>query len=443
MGSRLGAKAILNERENVMGKPFEKTMEVVDGILKPGLQMLEESESQFAPLNAAMLRARIQHFEDLTAALTDTSKKVALFEFGLTPQMFYAFDCEPLLLESYPGMFSASRKDVLHEFLAMAEEAGAPSDVCSTDRFILGAALAGELPSENSFFVTGSSPCDGTRVVYPIMEKVLEIPSLYIESPYTYGKDAAHYYGRQIKAELIPFLEEMTGKKFDIDRFREVIEESNKAYELMVDIFETHKLSPCPHPPGLRLLPSGGFTSQAGLPRLTEVLKAVHEDATRRVREGIKSPVEEKSRVMWAHVPPGFDGTLFGWMQKELGASVVTTSLSSLATLLPIDTTDLDTMLEGYAWQGLDMTMSFMRKDTVESWNTTMKAFDDYNCDALIVTIHVGCNSIAGAAGLWRKFAREKRIPVLFLEFDYNDDRVLSSEPLREQLEEFFTTVAA
>jgi hypothetical protein len=84
-----------------------------------------------------------------------------------------------------------------------------------------------------------------------------------------------------------------------------------------------------------------------------------------------------------------------------------------------------------------------MRKDTVEAWNTTMKAFDDYNCDALIVTIHVGCNSIAGVVGLWRKFARERGIPVLFLEFDYNDDRVLSSEPLREQLEEFFTTIAA
>jgi hypothetical protein len=99
-------------------------------------------------------------------------------------------------------------------------------------------------------------------------------------------------------------------------------------------------------------------------------------------------------------------------------------------------------MLEGYAWQGLDMTMSLMRQDTKSFWDFTVKAFDDYNCDSLIVTIHVGCNSIAGCAGLWRRYAREKGIPALFIELDYNDDRVLSSESTREQLEEFFTTIA-
>jgi hypothetical protein len=167
----------------------------------------------------------------------------------------------------------------------------------------------------------------------------------------------------------------------------------------------------------------------------------LHDDVTRRVREGSKRPVEEKSRVMWAHVPPTFDGAIFTWMEDHLGASVVTTSLSSTVTLLPIDTTDLDTMLEGYAWQGLDMTMSLMRHETRRFWEFTKRAFDDYHCDALIVTIHVGCNNIAGCAGLWRRFAREEDIPILFIELDYNDDRVLSADSVREQLEEFFTTV--
>ena len=426
-----------------MGKPFEKTMEMVNGMAKPGLQFLEASDDEFAPLSLALLRARVEHFDDLAAAVTDKRRKVALFEFGLTPQMFYAFDCVPLMLESYPGLFTAVKKDVVYEFLAAAEEAGAPSDVCSTDRFMLGAALTGELPSENAFFVTGSSPCDGTRLVYPIMEKILEIPSLYIESPYTYEREAARWYGGQIKSELIPFLEETTGKKFDIDRFREIVEESNKAYELILDIYEAYKLSPCPHPAALRGAPYGAFITQAGKPRLTESMKVLHEDVTRRVKEGIRRPVEEKTRVMWAHVPPTFDGSIFKWMEEHLGASVITTSLSSTVTLLPIDTTSLDTMMEGYAWQGLDMTMSLMRQDTKSFWDITEKAFDDYNCDSLIVTVHVGCNNIAGCAGLWRRYAREKGIPALFIELDYNDDRVLSTEPLRQQIEEFFNTVVA
>jgi benzoyl-CoA reductase/2-hydroxyglutaryl-CoA dehydratase subunit BcrC/BadD/HgdB len=424
-----------------MEKPFEKVMEINDGLLKPGLQFMEASDHDLAPLRAAIMRNRIRHFDDLAAAVSDKTKKVTLLEYGLLPQLFYAFDCVPLVMEGFPGLFAAAKKEVVQEFLGIAEEAGMPSDVCSTDRFIVGAALAGELPAENSFFVSGSSPCDGTRIAYPIMQKVLEIPTLYIESPYTYEREAARWYGGQIKSQLIPFLEEMTGKKFDLDRFRETIEESNRAYELMLDIYDTYKQSPCPHPAAIRGSSYGLFITQAGNPKLTETLTIIHEDATRRVKENIQSKIEEKNRVMWAHVPPVFDTSLFSWMEKHLGAAVVTTSLSSTAILLPIDTTDMDTMLEGYAWQGLDMTMSIMRLDTKRFWDYTMRTFDDYGCDALIVTIHVGCNNIAGCAGIWRRYARERDIPVLFLELDYNDERILSSEPLREQLEEFFTTV--
>jgi hypothetical protein len=42
-----------------------------------------------------------------------------------------------------------------------------------------------------------------------------------------------------------------------------------------------------------------------------------------------------------------------------------------------------------------------------------------------------------------RKVCRERDIPVLFIEHDYNDDRILSKELLRSQIEDFFTTVMA
>ena len=128
-------------------------------------------------------------------------------------------------------------------------------------------------------------------------------------------------------------------------------------------------------------------------------------------------------------------------MEENLGAMVVATSLSTTAILEPIDTTSLDTMLEGVAWQGLDMTMSLMRFDTEKLIRFSLQAYDQYDCDCMFVTQHVGCNSILGARGLIRKRCRERDIPVLFIEFDYNDDRVLSPELMRSQIEEFFTTV--
>ena len=41
------------------------------------------------------------------------------------------------------------------------------------------------------------------------------------------------------------------------------------------------------------------------------------------------------------------------------------------------------------------------------------------------------------------KMCRGREIPVLFLELDYNDSRVLSSEQARIQIREFFETVMA
>ena len=328
----------------------------------------------------------------------------------------------------------------MHEFINAAESSGLPSEVCSTDRFLVGAAISGEFP-KNSFFVTCSQPCDGTRIAYPAMKKALGVPTLFLETPTTYGREAARWYGRQIRTELIPFLEDVTKKKFDIDRFREIIEESNRAYELMLEILDTYMSTPIPIPASMRSFPWEIFTAAAGHPRATSCIEALHTEVIRRLKEGIPHPVIEKYRVIWEHVPPMFDPGLFRWMEKQLGASIVSTMLTGSAILLPIDTTSVETMFEGYAWQGLDMTMSLMRFDTRKFIEYTMKLYHQYRCNSIICTQHVGCNNICGAGGILRRYFQEEGIPALFLELDYNDDRVVSIEHLKNQLEDFFTTI--
>ncbi|MFO7965619.1 MAG: 2-hydroxyacyl-CoA dehydratase family protein [Desulfobacterales bacterium] len=422
---------------------FKRTREMVENRIRPGIEMLQ-TMSDHPDIRLQLLRLEDAHgrLDDLFAAAEDTNRKVALFEFGLTPQLFYAFDCAPLCLETFPMMFTAGNKEVFYDFIEKAESSGLPSDVCSTDRFIMGAALSGEFP-ENACFVTCSAPCDGTRLAYPVMQQATDIPTLFLEAPYTYGKEAAHWYGQQIKRELIPFLEEVTGKTFDLEKFRRIVEESNRAYELLVDISDAYTMKPSPLPASLRGFPYMSFIGSAGHPRNTKNTETFHREVYRRIKAGITNPFEEKHRVMWGHVPPTFDSEFFTWMETELGACVITSMLASSPILRPIDTTDLDTMLEGYAWQGLDLTMSLMRYDTRKLIEYTMNTFHQYRCDCMIFTLHVGCNSICGAAGIMRRYFQKEGIPVLFIELDYNDDRVLSAEPMREQIEDFFATINA
>jgi benzoyl-CoA reductase/2-hydroxyglutaryl-CoA dehydratase subunit BcrC/BadD/HgdB len=428
-----------------MAESFFRTMGIVEGLLKPMAQFWRENPlppyEDYAALYAAGIENTVEHYQDIAAAMADGNRKVALFEFGLVPQLFVAFDCAPLCLEFYPSFFTRVNMNIVYEFIEAAEEAGIPSDVCSTDRFILGAALKDELPT-NSFFVTSSSPCDGTRIAYPILHKVLDCPMLFLDAPFRYDRGAIKYYAKQLKEDLIPFLEKVTGRRFDLDRLRQSVVESNKAYEYLLDIHDSFTVKPAPLPGLLRLLPYGSFILGAGSPGLTDTLKLLSEDASRRVKEGrTAGPFEEKHRVLWVHVPPTYDVELFNWMEQQFGAMVVSNSLSSTTILEPINTADLDTMLEGIAWQGLDMTMSLMRFDTQKLIRFSLQAYDHYQCDCMIITQHVGCNSICGARGLIRDVCRKRNIPALFLELDYNDDRVLPTDLLRTQIEEFFTTV--
>jgi benzoyl-CoA reductase/2-hydroxyglutaryl-CoA dehydratase subunit BcrC/BadD/HgdB len=430
-----------------MGEPFERTMGIVNGILEPMGRVLREAPippyQDYAHLGTAMVESEIEHQRDVAAAMVDGGRKVALFEFGMTPQLFHAFDCATLCLETFPSFFTRVDGKLAHEFLDAAEGAGVTSDTCSNDRFIIGAALLGELPS-NSFFVTSSSPCDGTRVAYPILRKMLDCPMLFLDAPFRDDREALRYYAAQLKNELIPFVEEHTGRKFDIDRFREVIVESNKAYQAMVDIHDTYMVKPAPLPGMLKLAPFMSFFRGAGRPGATRTLEVFREDVTRRVREGrTEGPFEEKCRVMWVHMIPTYDRELFAWMEESFGATMVVNSVANVMMLEPVDPSSLDTMLEGVAWQGLDMTMSFMRLETQAFIDHNLRAYDRYDCDCMIATQHIGCQSVCGARGLLRAQCREREIPLLFLEFDYNDDRVLSTEAMREQIEEFFTTTMA
>ena len=428
-----------------MGKPFGKMMGLVNDQQKPLIKFLDERSSDYSDLYTAVLRENVARTEDIAAAMVDENRKVALIEFGLLPQIFFAFDCAPYMLEGAAGPFARMDKHTLYRFIDIAEEAGVPSDACSTDRGLIGMAIDGELPEENAFFVTCGTPCDGTRIAYPIMQQLLDCPALYIDPPYRGGREAVLYFAKQLKDQLIPFLEEQTGKKFDIDRLRTLIEESNRAWEYMIDIFDTLRLKPAPLPAGLRTAPYQLLIAGAGLPETTEAIKRILDEVTLRVKAGRIERFEEKHRVFWAHIQPTFDSTYQGWMEKEFGATVLPGSLPSSPispTVHPfIDTTNLDTMLEGIAWQGLDLTMAVLRYDTLKFIDWTVHAYDYFHCDCMILSLHIGCKSMVGMTGLWRRILRKREIPALFIELDYNDERVTSTESIHEQIEEFFTTV--
>jgi len=105
-----------------MHKGFKRSREMVEELAKPALDFLSlVQDDPDIDLQVLALKDSIGRMGDLFSAAENPDKKVALFEFGLTPQLFYAFDCAPLCLETFPGMFTSGKKKVFYEFVEKAE----------------------------------------------------------------------------------------------------------------------------------------------------------------------------------------------------------------------------------------------------------------------------------------------------------------------------------
>ena len=108
----------------------------------------------------------------------------------------------------------------------------------------MGLLLSGQLPDPD--FVIGTNlPCDNIVIGYQMYANLLKVPTYYSDAPYGAGMDDVEYFSGEIR-RVIAFLEEQTGKRMDYDRLKELLEESNRAAECLIEINELRKNIPCP-----------------------------------------------------------------------------------------------------------------------------------------------------------------------------------------------------
>ncbi len=423
---------------NMAKQPLEKMEEILNGFLKPMAAMLSENpppdEGPFLLKTVEIYNRNLQEAIDIAR---NREKKFVWYEFCLTPEIFLAFDLYPFMGEIQPSIYSRLRQDFIAEFIDTAENSGVPPEVCSIDKVLVGAILADEMPQPD-FVITTSAPCDSSRTGYQLMEQLWEAPVYRLDAPFSDDSQAIKYYAGQIR-ELIPVLEKLSNRKFDIDRLREVVEESNRASEYIGEWNALRRLKPCPTPANILMSVYAAIINNFGKPHCTEYCKSVYEFARDRANSGTLKG--EKTRVLWVHVPALFDDTIFNWMASEFGAIVVDDMLSSYLRQLPIDTTSLDSMLLGLAQRGLNMTMGRLRLPAPVYVNDFLKSYHDYSGDCAILAAHSGCKHCWGAANLVREAARREDIPLLIFDFDFLDSRIVSTETLQHKIEPFFRTM--
>jgi benzoyl-CoA reductase/2-hydroxyglutaryl-CoA dehydratase subunit BcrC/BadD/HgdB len=406
---------------------------------KPTLQMLQADMLPHGRLLTGAMELVIAHYEEIVRIMDERHKKLCWYEFCLTPEIFLAMDIHPFLGEVHPSMMALGTPEVCWRYVDRAEEGGAPSDLCVLDKFMFGALLENEMPKAD-FMVTASAPCDSSRIGYQMFERFTDCPLYRLDAPQEDSREAHLYYAGEIR-KLIGFLEEQMGKRFDVDRLREVCEESNRATEAQLELFELRRARPCPHPGAVSFNSYMATLNSLGSPALTRWLEFLRDDAAEAVRQGRGAVADEKHRVLWYYVPVSFDLEMTDWLEENFDAVVITDMLSSFFRQDPIDTTSADTMLLSLARRGLEATMGRLRVNAGKLTEGFLRDYRDFGTDCVVFPASVGCKHVWGWLSLLREVCREQSIPICAFDLDWMDSRARPIDSIRATVEEFFTTV--
>ena len=355
-----------------------------------------------------------------------------------------AFDCTPFFLDTIPTRI-ASMEDLAGRYIDETEKCN-PTSMCAIDKVQLGVALKGEFGIKIDAFVHATVPCDSARIAYPMMERLFDCPCFTFDCPFRHDAKGYAYLSEQIEA-FIPFMENLTGLKWDAARkqkFKEISEESNRAMDLLIKIGDLRKNVPCVLP-GRMLVLNEIVPPLAGTPEVTAMLQAQYDMGnmlTEMGMSGTRCP-EERYRVCLMQNMLWSNTGILDWMEKTYGAVTVMDGFGYQDGVIFEDIDNWEKTKMQLAESMLLTPMIHGATGPTEYWLKVIdKMYEDYKVNVSIFMGHVGCKHTWASGKIVTDYIQQKfGIPTLYVDVDAIDPRYKSNDELRSQISEYMESV--
>jgi benzoyl-CoA reductase/2-hydroxyglutaryl-CoA dehydratase subunit BcrC/BadD/HgdB len=344
-------------------------------------------------------------------------------------------------------LFSASGQGGaphLAEDLDGADQLQVPKDCCTLIRLALYLQIAGLLPLPTAYLAL-TEPCDtiaGWHAAFMHHPDWRDIPCFAPDSPYRNDDRAIEYYANQMR-DMVEFITKHMGKTLDMKRLKEVVEETNRGYQLWMEYNEIRRAIPTPHS---YVLPMSMFfqinTLNAGHPQKTPWYQDMVADAERRVRENKPEVPEQKIRVFWYDIQPFYFGEIVSWLEQEWKA-VIAMDMVSYCPYDLVDTSSEDSMFRGLAKRAFqDGPMVHQARGLADNVvHDITRIVKDYSIDCVIFPGHMGHKDMAASASLMREVCRDLNVPFLYIGLDVADPRYTTVEEIKDRISQFFTAM--
>ena len=398
-------------------------------------------------------------FQDLTEKAKNGETAAYVFVMGSIAEILRTFDL-PMVFPEIHSLQTAVRH-VADDYLNVAEDYGYSPDICGYVKadFAMqmqnGKHPMGQIPKPGIAVLTNA--CNTYLKWAEIWERIYEVPMVSIDVPATReagtrtwpGDDQFEREKKYIKAqlmELIEICEDHTGKKFDIDRLREVLGHVNTMSSGWKRVLELNQSRPSL----FNALTDGtvylGMSNVfRGTPEGAEFFTRLVEEMEYMSANGIGTLTDEKYRLSFIGVPCYPIFRRFNEMFTEWGGSFVMSSYlwfasggSNLGFQYNLND-PLDSLAEGVLVSVRDAMDSMFHPEL-----TVLNNSKEYNIDGVVYHPIKSCRTTsAGMADNRRALMENSDLPSLFIESDMMDSRVVTEAQMKNRIDAFFEGLAS
>jgi len=389
-------------------------------------------------------------------------------------EIIRAMDIVPVWTENYAGVCGAKRD--AQRFLERAEAENFSRSLCTYALCGLGFDAwreeLGEMPPDapwggqarpDMMLGSGQILCDPRNKWYQAAQHYMPDVPIYdvgmpwplYENDYDY-REVQDYYVKYIVDELkglVKFLEKHTGKKMDWERLSELVDLSDRTWNLIWEAYELRKAVPTPMGTGDAMNTMVPMVFMMGTQEAYDYYKDLYDELKRKIanKEGVIP--DEKYRLIWGGgLPSWFALSDFNYFNSKGAVFPVETTYRMIEAIynFDIDLSKITDPLEHIAWRWIKFWTYWhdkarKRHGSHPDVEQLIKYIEDYKIDGIVMHEAFSCRSwhpgLIWKLNLLKKVYRD--IPSLVLESDIVDISSYNEADTRARIDAFIDTLEA
>ncbi|MDI9425755.1 MAG: 2-hydroxyacyl-CoA dehydratase family protein [Spirochaetota bacterium] len=373
---------------------------------------------------------------------SQNGKKVGWITSGGPVEPIIVMDAIPVYPENHGAMIGAAKMGV--DLCEKAEDMGYCRDLCSYARSDIAASLVnggpiGGLPAPD-FLVCGNNICGTVLKWYEIQARYYKVPLFIFDTPFChteFSSEAREYVRRQID-EYIKFLEEVCGKKFDMDRMKEVGRLSLQGQRLWQEVLDTSMNKPAPLSAFDAFFHLALIVTLRGTQTAVDYYVMLLEEMKERAAQKIGSIPNERYRLLWDNLPVWYKTRWLSEKFASYDACLVADTYTTAwcGSLDYLDKNDfLGSMVEGY-------TRIYLNIGVDEMLKIIKKMIKKYEVDGFVMHSNRSCKPYSlGQYDIMKTLQKEMGLPSLMIEADMVDERSWSESQIETRIDAFMEII--